>query len=141
MNKQELDEASYLRSGRTAELIAKLQDQKESPPILVQSPPAQPAPAHKVYVVAVNMTQFKLLHDEAAKHGVVAKSVDTIDVLRGLRPPTLFVLPKAMDSLSRVDREQILNYCKGKGIKVRSLTQTSFERELQEMRDAPIKPT
>ena len=49
MNKQELDEASYLRSGRTAELIAKLQDQKESPPILVQSPPAQPAPAHKVY--------------------------------------------------------------------------------------------
>lgn len=95
---------------------------------------------HKVYVVAINMTQFKLLQDAAAKHGAVAKRVDTIDALRGLRPPTLFGLPKAIGSLSRVDREQILNYCKGKSIKVRSLTQTAFERELQEMRDAPIKP-
>lgn len=94
------------------------------------------APKHKIYIVARNPAQYSALSKRLEKSGLyTCVRVFSVEQLRGVSIPILFVLPKAWYSVRPEERTKILEYGRTRkgNFKVFEFTQSRFNKTLEEL--------
>ena len=94
------------------------------------------APKNPIYIVARNPAQYNLLARRLDKVGLYrCTRVFTVDQLRGVSIPILFVLPKAWYSVRPDERTAILEYGRTRkgNFKVFEFTQSRFNKTIEEL--------